>query len=231
MRVLALAFRVLVWAVLGLLVVVVTGAGLGVLVGPALLAPATSYSMEADPARVEAFEARLAATGRELLRNPDRTASLELEEADLNALLAAAAANLSAQGEVLVPWAVVSLLPGEVRLAGAVVLADSSVPRALRGRPIGLDVRLEPRVTGERLELTVLGLRLGRIPLPPGLVLGVAGRALPLPPELGLDWRRRQITLALPDLAPPDAGAEVRLTGLEVDRERLTVLVRLVVPD
>lgn len=218
---------VLAWALLGTLGFGIVSLALGILLGPSLAAPTSTFSMMTDPTRLSRLEDRVEKLGEELSKAPGATASLVVEAADLNAMLARALGGDSGEG-FRAERARVVLTPERLRLEAAFMLGGRGVPAYLRDRTVGLVVRVAPRVDNGTLALGVVGAQLGRVPLPVGLLLRFAGPRAPLPPEIVVDAGARTVRIALPNLAPPEAeGVRLRLVGLAVEEGRLILEFRL----
>lgn len=176
---------------------------------------------EADPEHTEEIRERLE-EGMDRALAEERHVVVLTEE-DLNALLA----------QSLERWRPEDLPPEDrprfrFRLEEGVVALDvvgpvpedvGRVPGRLEGAHTGLSLDLRPRADGDVLALGVVGARLGRIPLPVGLAMGLLPH-LPLDPEVAfLDPARGELRIPLEPLVGVPALPEgVHLRDLrEVD--------------
>lgn len=147
--------RALVGAALAFVALLVCAAGALYAALPWLVAPTSA----APPTPVSTGAGALLST---LRAGTGGEESVRLDGTQLDELLAAAAGG--GQGDVTAAWA--TLGPGTVDLhVDATVPQTVAIPR-LRGREVGLDLRVAPRASADgTLTLTVRGIRVGRIRL------------------------------------------------------------------
>ena len=188
---------------------------------PRIVSPADTEWVMVDPdtERAQALKEGLEEDLRRL-DGGERTV-IELTEEELNQLLATALvhgfADRSSPGGAVgepsgsrgePPQARFRITDDVLHLDARVTLPDHAeqVPARLRGRPVGMELGLIPRATGDAIALRVRDVRIGRIPLPLGFAMNLlagteAGGEIPF-----FDRETGELRIGVAQLGPAAEG-------------------------
>lgn len=200
-------------------------AALAVLGAPFLLAPRRPLPPAPDPLVASDLANRL----RVDLRPGRVTSTVRLSSEEATALLSqalsawqAARADAAAGEELPVSpeQTRVRFAPGRVMLDGVLRLTGPDVPGYFRGRPIGISLAAEPRLEGERLLITVTEVNVGRLPVAPGLILGLLRPRLDLPAGIEADAGRGTLSV---DTSLALAGIHLAVEELTIGQDQVTL--------
>ncbi len=228
-------FGVILFAVIVIPVVLAGGAWLML---PTIMSPAdTEWQMvQVDPATTQQVEERIQGSMARL--NQEGSTTLELTEDELNQILAQGIRELRAQQQALArdPDAGVEeeemaraaedtrgrfvIENGVVRLDMVVDIPEqvTGLPGRLRGQTTGMELSLRPRAAGSVVALRVESARIGRIPVPVNMALGLLQR-MPVAHEIRwMDPQTREIRVPLEELGNLPQGVNVDRIEAEAGR-------------
>lgn len=219
-------FGVILVAVIVIPVVLLGGAWLML---PTIVSPAdTEWTMvQADPASTQAVEERLQGSLSRL--NQEGSTTLELTQEELNQILAqaiqemrsrhAAQAQEAGAGEEEEEMARAAagtrgrfvIEEGVVRLDMVVDIPQevAGIPGRLRGQTTGMELALRPRAAGSTVALGVEGARIGRVPVPVNMALGLLQRTPAAHEIQWMDPETREIRIPVQEMGDLPQGVTV----------------------
>jgi hypothetical protein len=208
---------------------------------PTLVSPADSeWSMpDPDPVRTQEVQERVQ-DSRMQLQDEGRT-TLEVSEEELTLILAQGLAEMRGRGTQGSPAEDMELgeeelartaegTRGRVQIEGGVVHLDlvmdipaqaTGLPARLRGETTGLRLSFQPRAAGSGLALRVEDARIGRVPVPVNLALGLLRRTSGGQESRFLDPQTGEIWIPVREIG--DLPDDARIDGIQADQGRMVL--------